>query len=648
MKESPLQQALLKLKSVFPEAVTETKQTDDDGKPYYIYALKDEFIRQLQEVGLDMADDQNRYELQFPGKQTAKATAFTPCYKTLIADKEQSKNFDDTGNVFIEGDNLDALRMLQNSYRGKIKMIYIDPPYNTGGDDFVYPDDFSVKQKEYLRAAGVLDEDGVRQISEIQTGLKGRFHAGWLAFMYPRLKLARELLSDDGVIFISIDDNEQANLKLICDEIFGEDNFVALFSWMKTATPPSLSKTLRKKLEYVLCYKKNVLDVLIGNVLQGGDAPIINKDNSVSVLNIPKETCLFKTMTGFLSAGDFKGIRLLNDIEIVNNISKQDFQIEGRLKWTQKFFDKEIANGTSLIVKSNNFSIRYIRPGERILKPANLIDKNNGNVGTNEDAGKELDRLGLGELFSNPKPISLIKYLVNMSSTNTDLILDFFAGSATTAHAVMQLNAEDSGNRKFILVQLPEEIKPEKFKEAHQFCTKELKCPATIAEIAKERIRRAGKQVIEKSNDDMSTKDIDAGFRAFVIRDSLLNKGDNEQPLVKMEQTELKRYMIELKRENFEPLLYEALLKTGVTLNLPLVLDEIDDYPFAICDRRCYCVTENLTQQVVQGISEKHSDAFDILYYLSDALNTTVSYTEIEAVIHMAPGDKQIQGLTFY
>ena len=639
MKESPLQQVLLKLKSVFPEAVTETKQTDDDGKPYYIYALKDEFIRQLQEVGLDMADDQNRYELQFPGKQTAKATAFTPCYKTLIADKEQSKNFDDTSNVFIEGDNLDALRMLQNSYRGKIKMIYIDPPYNTGGDDFVYPDDFSVKQKEYLRAAGVLDEDGVRQISEIQTGLKGRFHAGWLAFMYPRLKLARELLSDDGVIFISIDDNEQANLKLICDEIFGESNCLAQITWQGMDTIKNDAIHFSSNSEFILCYA--------------------NRMDSTNILGIPKTEKQRKTYKNH--DNDPRGDYLLTPLHAKSgtDASIYTYVFPNGQEWqppkgSYPRFSKEKLNE---MVRDSRI---YLDPkGKKVPQRKTYWADTNGRMrpttfweykefGSTRQSNAELRKLLGRGVFDNPKPVRLIKSMIGMVTNTDSLILDFFAGSATTAHAVMQLNAEDSGNRKFILVQLPEEIKSKKSKESHQFCTKELKRPATIAEIAKERIRRAGKQVIEKSNDDMFAKDIDVGFRAFVIRDSLLNKGDNEQPLAKMEQAELKRYMIELKRENFEPLLYEALLKTGVTLNLPLVLDEIDDYPFAICDRRCYCVTENLTQQVVQGISEKHSDAFDILYYLSDALNTTVSYTEIEAVIHMAPGDKQIQGLAFY
>ncbi len=655
MKEPPLQQVLLKLKSVFPEAVTETKQTDDDGKPYYIYALKDEFIRQLQEVGLDMADDQNRYELQFPGKKTAKAATFTPCHKTLVADKEQSKNFDDTGNVFIEGDNLDALRMLQNSYRGKVKMIYIDPPYNTGNDDFVYPDDFSVKQKEYLRAAGVLDEDGVRQISEIQTGLKGRFHAGWLAFMYPRLKLARELLSDDGVIFISIDDNEQANLKLICDEIFGEQNFINLISTLINLKGNNSDFFFSGVHEYGLVYAKNISSSVTFNLLENGeDFDKWNIDNTGywkrgGVLSASLGKTSENTNTNFpvYVTSDGKVLLERNDAGDVEVFPYSNGK-KTRWYWSADTFKKK--RDDIIIVRGKKgislYSKQRMGLGDIPRKrPKTIFYEPGYGQGTNE-----LRKIfGTPNIFTNPKAVCLLRDILYIFTTDkNDIILDFFAGSATTAHTVMQLNAEDSGNRKFILVQLPEEIKPEKSKETHQFCTKELKRPATIAEIAKERIRRAGKQIIEKSNGDMFAKDIDAGFRVFIIRDSLLNKGSDEQPLAKMEQPELKRYMIELKRENFEPLLYEALLKTGVTLNLPLVLDEIDDYPFAICDRRCYCVTENLTQQVVQGISEKHSDAFDILYYLSDALDATVSYTEIEAVIYMAPGDKQIQGLIFY
>ena len=635
IKESPLQQILLKLKSVFPEAVTEMKQADEDGRPYYTYALKEEFIRQLEEAGLDLADDQNRYELQFPGKQTAKAAVFTPCHKTLIADREQSKNFDDTGNVFIEGDNLDALRMLQNSYRGKVKVIYIDPPYNTGNDDFVYNDDFSVKQKAYLQAAGVLDEDGVRQISEIQTGLKGRFHAGWLAFMYPRLKLARELLSDDGVIFISIDDNEQANLKLICDEIFGEENFVANISWWSKYTLSNDAVNVSYQHENILFYGKNKDAFHIGLLPR--------TEQMDSSYKNPDEDPKGKWKATPLHAKSGRESDRYS-IEFANGVT---------WKCPEGCFPRY--NKKRMLDLYESGQLYFGKNGKRLPnKKTYLSEVKNGKtigsiwpykeVGSTHEANEEFsDMLGKG-IFDNPKGTKLLKRIIQVGNVpQNGIILDFFAGSATTAHAVMQLNAEDGGNRKFILVQLPEMIDPKKSKEAHKFCTDELKRPPTIAEIAKERIRRAGAQLVAES----SAPDIDVGFRAFVIQESLLSNRE-EGPFAKTGQADLKRYVIKLKPEFFVPILYETLLKTGVPLHLPMVTDKIENHPFAICDRRCYCVTEDLSQKIVQTIIDKHGESFDILYYLSDALNATTSFTEIEAVIHQAPGNKQIQGLAFY
>ena len=635
---TPLQQILRKLKSVFPEAVTETEQKDDDGKPCYTYALKQEFIDQLQGSGLDIANDQNRYELQFPGKQTAKAAVLTPCHKTLIADREQSKNFDDTGNVFIEGDNLDALRMLQKSYRGKIKVIYIDPPYNTGNDDFVYNDDFSVKQKEYLQAAGVLDEDGVRQISEIQTGLKGRFHAGWLAFMYPRLKLARELLSNDGVIFISIDDNEQANLKLICDEVFGEENFVGNIAWKKNTgdNKPNFAFTH----DNIFIYGKNP------NVFPRQPLTKEQRQQYSNPDNDPR---------GDWAASDYRSKWTKQERKnlyyaITNPHTKEeiypDSHTDSKRVWG--------SNPESHAANERNGLVWWGKDGKsKEPKKKRFLSQHKGtntrsiwlDVGTNEDASKMLRNMftDADKVFDNAKPVMLIKNLIRIILQNDGVALDFFAGSATTAHAVMQLNAEDGGNRKFILVQLPEKIDPKKSKEAHEFCANELKRPATIAEIAKERIRRAGTQLATES----PATDIDTGFRAFVIQDSLLSNSE-QQPLTQTKQDEMTRYLTELKPENFDPILYEALLKTGAPLHLPIVTDEVDGYPFAICDRRCYCVTKNLSQKIVQAITDKHAKAFDILYYLSDTLNAKTSYTEIETVIHQTPGDKQVQGLAFY
>ncbi len=639
IKESPLQQILLKLKSIFPEAVTETKQIDEDGRPYYTYALKEEFIRQLQEAGLDIADDQNRYELQFPGKQTAKAAVVTPCHKTLIADREQSKNFDDTGNVFIEGDNLDALRMLQKSYRGKIKVIYIDPPYNTGNDDFMYNDDFSIKQKEYLQAAGVLDEDGVRQISEIQTGLKGRFHAGWLAFMYPRLKLARELLSDDGVIFISIDDNEQANLKLICDEVFGEENFVANISWWSKYTLSNDAVNVSYQHENILFYGKNKSAFHI--------SLLPRTEQMDSSYKNPDEDPRGKWKATPLHAKSGRESDRYS-IEFTNGVTWKC--PEGRFPRYNKKRMLDLYKSGQLYFGKNGKR----QPNRKTYLSEVKSGKTIGSiwpykeVGSTHEANEEFsDMLGKG-IFDNPKGTKLLKRIMQVGNVpQNGIILDFFAGSATTAHAVMQLNDEDGGNRKFILMQLPEKIDRKKSKEAHEFCTNELNRPPTIAEIAKERIRRAGTQIAAESNGNMFAQEIDTGFRAFVIQNSLLSNSE-QQPLAQMRQTELNRYLTELKPENFDPILYETLLKTGAPLHLPIVTNEIENYPFAICDRRCYCVTENLSQEVVQAITDKHGESFDILYYLSDALNATTSFTEIEAVIRQAPGSKQIQWLTFY
>ena len=339
-----------------------------------------------------------------------------------------------------------------------------------------------------------------------------------------------------------------------------------IFSWVKTATPPSLSKTLRKKLEYVLCYKKNVLNVLYGGFVEGGDAPIVNKENTVSILAIPKEVCYFKTLSGIMKAGIFKGIELLDNIEIANGYSKNDFKIQGRLKWKQDFLDEEISEGTTLVVKSDDFSIRYIRKNKRILKPANLVNKQNGNVGTNEDAGKELKNLNLEGVFSNPKPTSLIKYLVNMNSKEDDIILDFFAGSGTTGDAVMRLNAEDGGNRKYVLVQLDEPIKKKNNKEAYDFVKNELKKEPTIFEIAAERLRRAGAKIEqtqqEKPQELAQEKSIlDTGFKIFALAK------DKKNEIHRIKHSEQKQLSTELTNSTIqnETLLYNMLLGAGIT-----------------------------------------------------------------------------------
>lgn len=684
--EQPLQQVLRKLKSVFPEAITEEQRKGGDGNSYYAYALKGEFIEQLRGAGIDLVDDQNRYELQFPGKQLADATTAVPCYKTLISDKEQSVNFDTTNNIFIEGDNLDALRMLKESYRGRVKMIYIDPPYNTGSDNFVYDDDFSIAQKEYLKKAGVLDEDGERQVSEIQTGLRGRFHAGWLAFMYPRLKLARELLSEGGVIFISIDENQQANLKLLCNEIFGEDNMICtLHVEMSITQGMKVSAAQKghivKNAEYALFYAKNNVDEIKLNSLH--EARDWDEHYSIYYDKAnDKRISLLEKIKQSLQSGELKikvtGKFQSSDIAILYSGNEQfrkfihanssniyrDAMCEKKFNLIDKQ-QSQLQNGNIvripengrdyLIFKNSNGVVRQLLCLEMAIGNTNDFSSRHGlrRIRGNWWCDYYKDMMNVGkeggvDYKNGKKPIRLIMDMLKLIPQTDFIVLDFFAGSATTAHAVMRLNAEDGGSRKFIMVQLPEKIDSKKSKKAYQFCTQDIKRPATVAEIAKERIRRSGKQIVESQNGDLFAKNVDTGFRAFVVQDSLLNNGE-QKPLVGVEQPELGVYITKLMIENFEPLLYETLLKTGVTLDLPLGVHEVNGYPFAICDDRCYCVTENLTQKVVQEITKKHSGEFDILYYLSDALSPTTSYTEIEAaVLNELNKNIDVKALTFY
>lgn len=331
-------------------------------------------------------------------------------------------------NFLLEGDNLHSLHLLEKTHAGKIDVIYIDPPYNTGNKDFIYNDKIVDKTDGYS-------------------------HSKWLSFMSKRLEIARNLLSDKGVIFISIDDNEQAQLKLLCDEVFGETNFIAMYKWNKTATPPSLSQKVRSKYEYILCYEKQRTSIKYnGGLIDGGDAPLLNRGNSRKDILFKKETVSFN-FNGRLSAGEYDRVILKQDIEIVDGKSTTDFYLNAEFKWTQETLDKEVELGTTFIIKTKKLSVRFIRVGDKTKRPADIISKDEGNVGTNESAKSELSSLVPENHMDYPKPTSLITYLIKFTEEKQKnrLILDFFAGSGTTGHAVAQLNKEDGGNRKYIL-----------------------------------------------------------------------------------------------------------------------------------------------------------------------------------------------------
>ena len=356
------------------------------------------------------------------------------CHKNIpILVEDESKKIENNGsdNILIEGDNFHSLSVLNYTHKDKVDVIYIDPPYNTGNKDFIYNDSY------------VDIEDGYR-------------HSKWMNFMYRRLNLSKDLLKDDGVIFISIDETEFAQLKLLCDKIFNERNLIAIFNWKKTSTPPSLSKNVRRKFEYILCYKKNdYIKGLNGGMVEGGDMPLLNASNSYNTITFKKEAVNFKIPDGIYKRGLKDRVTLENDIEVVNGKSLQDITLSGNFKWLQETVNEEIESGTIFWIKGDKFAIRYQREGLRIKVPSNIISKEECDVGTNEDGTKELKNIfnTNTEVFSHPKPVSLIKYLVNMVTYDNKnaIILDFFAGSGTTGQAVLELNKEDNGNRKFIL-----------------------------------------------------------------------------------------------------------------------------------------------------------------------------------------------------
>ena len=349
-------------------------------------------------------------------------------------------------NLIIHGDNLHALKALLPKYAGKIKCVYIDPPYNTGNEGWVYNDNVNspLMQRWLVENASVDVEDLER-------------HDKWLCMMWPRLHLLHELLSDDGVIFISIDDNEVHHLRTIMDEIFGEAQFAAEFFWMRTASPANLSRIVRRKMEPLICYQKSAATKLrlFAGFTDGGDMPLLNEANTVRTLEFPKEAFSIVNLTdGIYRPGTYARIRLVKAVEVKNGQFLTNPVIEGKFKWVQETVTREAEIGTKFLIKSAKFAVRYEREGdERVKTPANLITQKECQVGTNNDATKELSAiLGRGT-FEYPKPTTLIKYLINMVCDENDIVLDSFAGSGTTAHAVLALNREDGGNRKFILVE---------------------------------------------------------------------------------------------------------------------------------------------------------------------------------------------------
>ena len=578
-------------------------------------------LRQL--LGDNAVEDApEAYEFNWVGKQAARAEVLRPTKKTLRPVKEDSVGWDNTQNLYIEGDNLEVLKLLQKSYLGKVKMIYIDPPYNTG-NDFVYHDDFAMSADEYAEASGVVDELGNKYIKNMDSN--GRFHSDWCSMIYSRLMVARSLLKEDGVIFISIGVEEFSTLKSICNEVFGENNFVEIFSWVKTATPPSLAVKSRKTNEYILCYEKNKNGIKYnGELLDGGDQPLLNTGNARSVLVFPKDKVVFKTKAfpdGIYEPYCKDRVSLLDRIEIKDGRATSDFRLEGEFKWTQSFFDEEVLKGTSFIIKTDNLSVRFIREGEGYKRPTNfikekiispLIDKPSVGVGTNETASSYLTSLMDGKnVFSYPKPVSLVKYLTNFVCKDDDIVMDFFSGSGTTADAVWRYNLGKNTDLRYILVQLPEDL-DEMLKSADSV-TKEIILngislldsigkPHKLTELAKYRLLKT----IDRINKETPEFKKDFGFRVFRLDEG--NYEDVKRSPKEFKQDQLDLFLSNIKADrNDLDLLFGCMLDWGVQLSLPMTQEVVDGKTiYTVNDGDLVaCFVENVSEDVVKAMAEK-------------------------------------------
>lgn len=528
-----------KIMELFPNCVTE--RINAEGKPEHAI----DFDMLKQELSDHVVDGlQERYQFTWPDKRRAILAANAPINKTLRPCREESVDFDNTENLYIEGDNLEVLKLLQETYLGKVKMIYIDPPYNTG-NDFVYEDDFKQSAEEYIDNSGQLDEEGNRLVTN--TERNGRFHTYWLNMMYPRLKIAKDFLSEDGVIFISIDDNEVDNLRKICDEIFGESNFVACIVWQRTYAPISLKKHFSENHDFCIVYAKNI-DSFTMNLLPRSEKQ--NKD-----YKNPDNDPRGRWKIGNLTVGPAVDKQIY---EIIGPTGRSFLPPSGYCwRFTKDKFEQLRKDNRIWFGKEGNNS-----PVPKLF----LSEVQNGvtpmtvwtfdEVGHSQEATRELrDLMGVA-VFTSPKPIRYIQRILQIGSNQDSLILDFFSGSATTAHAVMQLNAEDGGKRKFIMVQLPEVCaeNSEAYKAGYK----------NVCEIGKERIRRAGKKI--KEENPLTTQDLDIGFR--VLKCDSSNMEDVYFTPKEYMDKQQSLFVDNIKKDrNDEDLLFDAMLKLDTPLS---------------------------------------------------------------------------------
>ncbi len=559
-----------KIAALFPNCITERK--DAEGK----VSLAIDFDKLRQELSSEIVEGrEERYQFTWPDKKKAILLANSPINATLRPCREESVDFDNTQNLYIEGDNLDVLKCLKETYLGKVKMIYIDPPYNTG-NDFVYEDDFAESISEYLANSGQYDEQGNRLVTNSETN--GRFHTDWLNMIYPRLKVARDLLTEDGVIFISIDENEVQNLKKVCTEIFGSNNFIDCLHWKKKKQPSFLAKHTAKLMEYILvCAKnKNMLEKLSIETLSDETKKVINISNPVCSRNFKAGVRVKIGDSGTILKGCYRiktmDVEYLSDVEYRNGRTITPVEVRARYSVSQEKIDSFISE--DLLFITANYGLRRDVSEEESTKRKSITDLLLSEYGDNQESDKEFLELFDTKYFDYTKPVSLIYNFVKSNFTENQIILDFFSGSSTTAHAVMQLNAEDKGKRKFIMVQLPEMTD-----EKSAACKDGYK---TICEIGIERIRRAGKKIKEellakqqKKERMIEQETLDIGFRVLKL-DSSNMEGVYYSP-AEYDQQNLFATTENVKSDRTsEDLLFQVMLELGATLDSKIEQIEIE------------------------------------------------------------------------
>ena len=589
-----------KIAQLFPNCVTE--RLDKDGKP----ELAIDFEKLQEELSNEIiSEGEERYQFTWPDKRAANRLANTPTTMTLRPCREESVDFDNTENLYIEGDNLDVLKVLRETYLGKVKMIYIDPPYNTG-NDFVYNDDFAQGKYEFEENSGLFDEEGNQTIDPMQRNVEsnGRFHTDWLNMMYPRLKIAKDLLSEDGVVFLSIGQQEVKNLNNVCSEVFGETNRISLISRV-TKTASNNGTFFAPTTDFVLCYAKNIqklppfYDVVDESLYKKVEINGVHKGekyrDDVALFQASLKD-LRPNQKYFIECPD--GTRVLPPCTIQDEVMREG---DGRWRWTKEKYEK---SKDLLVFKKTNRSPLVDEFGNQakynIYTKSYLSDRKESGTLPRELWTDFINRKGADLLkkmdinFDFSKPVELIEYMLKITQTKS-LVLDFFSGSATTAHAVMQLNAEDGGNRKFIMVQLPEltDEKSEAYKAGYK----------NICEIGKERIRRAGKRIKEES--PLTTQDLDTGFRVLKLDSS--NMEDVYYTPQDFDMNSLFNENVKVDRTN-EDLLFQVMLDLGIELSAKIETRQLEGKMVHFVDDNYLvaCFDTDVNENLITEIAKMH------------------------------------------